>query len=97
MPDFEKSNYATAAVRPPRLPGPVNDVKDAVERAATLCSRIEALADRLVGSVPESDTASGGMAGSDGLFNELAGKAHYLNGRIADAERALERIEKVAL
>jgi len=84
-----------STARPPRTPGPVNDLKGAIERAATLCGRIEALADFLVGVAPEGNNGTDTMP-ADGLFNELADKAHYLEQRVSDAERALERIEKVA-
>lgn len=103
---FEKMNYeetvaagrnASGLRRTAPQSGPVADVKAALERAGTLCSRVEALADALVGSAPETAGANSGVSLPNGLFDELASKARYLDQRVSDAERALERIEKVAL
>lgn len=87
----------SVAPRPPRMPGPVSDIDNVMDRAAGLCNRVQALVECLVGSAPTEAGVGSAREMPVGLFGELADKAHYLERRISDAERALERVEKVVL
>jgi len=80
-----------------RLPGPIDDVKSSMGRALTLCSRGEALADRLVGTVPEAANRQQSAGTGGGLLYDMADQARQLDERLGDAEAALARIEKVVL
>lgn len=95
---FNDSRFGTAAgmVKPtslPRPPGPVETVRNALESAERLAARIEDLSRRLVGTIPECDSASTGPS-SDGLLYEMSTHADRVMSLIGDAESAISRIER---
>lgn len=91
----EGNNYATSAkVSPPRqVPAFTAPIESAEEEVRTLRARIESLADRLCGSVPESDT-SGLREVPSGVFDNVAELGRSIGRNVASAREALDRIER---
>lgn len=73
----------------------VSKASDAMARAADVCLRIEALADRLCGSVPTAvNTAGNQIKGKGpGVLPQLEGHASELEDFVARAHGALTRID----
>ena len=81
----------SAGLAAPRQ-SPIDTAHNTLERARELVSRIEMLADRLVGCVPENPSASG-SAISSALLDTLRDHAEAVSDRLTDGLRAVERIE----
>lgn len=91
-------NHATTAVGAiggaQRPATELDIVTNALEQAQSVASRVSMLADRLCGSQPE--TARNGKISEtpDGILPRMAMQAHHTRDRLADAQDALERIER---
>lgn len=83
----------SACVTQPRQ-NPLDAAHNTLERARDLVFRIEALADRLVGSVPEASGSTKGPAcDPTALLDALREHAEVVSDRLTDGIRAIDRIE----
>lgn len=82
--------YATAA-KPPRAPNPIDSVMQAHEAIGRLVTRIEALADRLVGGRPENGGSSV-SAVPEGLFAEIMDRADSM---VTLTDRGMEQLSRI--
>lgn len=78
---------------PRQAPAFTDAIAEAEENVRTLRARIEALADKLCGSVPEND-ASGGETPPLGIFGTVAEHGRSINRNVGSAREALDRIER---
>ena len=76
---------------------PVSKASDAMARAADICLRIEALADRLCGSVPTAvNTAGNQIKGKGpGVLPQLESHASELEDFVQRAHAAISRIDSL--
>lgn len=84
---------STKAALPRQVPAFTDSLAEADENVRTLRARIEVLADKLCGSVPEND-ASGEKAPPLGIFETVAEYGRSINRNVATAREALDRIER---
>lgn len=88
--DSPKSNAAPRQTRSTHF----DTVEDALSFASTVASRIEAMADAMLGCEPCAATSQGGIEAPSGVLPRMAASAQYTRGRLDDAMAALDRIEK---
>lgn len=69
-------------------------VSAALDRSNLLATRVEALADRLVGSVPQPVNSAEGRSGPGAVLPALRATANQTRSLVEDALSALDRIER---
>lgn len=91
---MEKSvGYAAAGVDP-RETSALVSAHDVLSNARDLASRVEALASKLLGPVPEQADNAGIKGGPSGLFGGLKESAENTQRYLDDANAAISRIER---
>lgn len=71
-----------------------NDVHGTFARVSDLVTRVEALAERLCGAVPEGSVQSG-ISPSNGILEDMRDHAKRVDERLTEAAHALNRIERM--
>lgn len=71
-------------------------VDETLAMANSIATRVECLADALLGVAPTPPAGLGNSISESpsGVLPRMAGRAHYARGRLGDAMAALERIER---
>lgn len=87
------SGLGNSLDRPRQSPAFTDAIAEAEENVRTLRARIEALADKLCGSVPEAD-GRGEAGPSIGVFEMVAEHGRSINRNVGSAREALDRIER---
>jgi hypothetical protein len=85
--------FSQIGAKPVHADNPFARVGAAMSRAQQLCTRIELLADRLVGAVPEGTMGVLKGDGPGSVFDDMHSSAAVTNDHIDAAMRALDRIE----
>ena len=86
-------NYAAKVSTSRQAPSFVAPLEGAEEDVRVLRARIESLADRLCGSVPEAD-ASGLREVPGGVFDAVSEMGRSISRSVASSREALDRIER---
>lgn len=86
---------ATTAIGQQARPSTQFDtVSEALNFAQGVVDRVEGLANRLCGCVPQSGETNGISETPDGILARMAMQAQYTHSRLVDAMEALARIER---
>ena len=90
---YHDNKYATIGE------SPVEDtafsaVSAVLDRSNLLSVRVQQLADRLVGSVPQPVSGAEGRTGGGAVFPALRAAAHQTHSAVEDALNAIDRIER---
>jgi plasmid stabilization system protein ParE len=93
------SQYASAfnnkpATAPRQSPDFTAPIEQAWEEVRTLQARLDALADRLCGTLPEADAGGDLRSVPSGVFDIVSERGRSIIGSVANCREALDRIER---